>query len=240
MGSEMCIRDRSQVVSLENDLASRPIERLADGIAFDPTIVYTQGMLANAYFFGHPIWAHKYLQRKSKDPFWKKRWQHVTPSLDNKIVVDIGCGPGNVYADMGGKPKIIIGVDISWDGLKIAKQVGYTPLLADAHNLPLKSQSADIVTVNATLHHCDDMAAVLKEAARLVKPRGWLITDLDPQCSAWNFKGLGLWIHQIRRSFPLHRLGELSLYRSATEINMRLATETHNATPGDGLSLIHI
>lgn len=226
----------SQVAALDDALVYRPIEHLADGIAFDPNICYTQGMLANAYFFGHPIWGPNYLKRKSKDPFWKERWQHVIPSLDNKIVVDIGCGPGNVYADMGGSPQMVIGVDISQNALKIAQQVGYTPLLADAHNLPLKSHIADIVTLNATLHHCDDMAAVLKEAARLVKPGGWLVTDLDPQCFCWNFKGLGLWVHQFRRKFPLHRLRELSWYRSATEISMRLETEIHNKAPGDGIS----
>ena len=73
---------------------------------------------------------------------------------------------------MGGDPTMIIGVDISWNALKIAQQADYTPLLADAQNLLLKSHTADIVTLNATLHHCDDMTAVLQEAARLVKPGG--------------------------------------------------------------------
>ncbi len=27
--------------------------------------------------------------------------------------VDIGCGPGNLYATLGGSPKLLIGVDIS-------------------------------------------------------------------------------------------------------------------------------
>jgi ubiquinone/menaquinone biosynthesis C-methylase UbiE len=40
-------------------------------------------------------------------------------------------------------------------------------VLADAAHTPFRSQVADIVVINASLHHCDDMGAVLREA------RGW-------------------------------------------------------------------
>ncbi|MEM9484826.1 MAG: class I SAM-dependent methyltransferase [Cyanobacteria bacterium P01_F01_bin.116] len=192
-------------------------------------------MLANAYFFGHPIWAKNGFQREVDDQFWKSRWQKVIPSWDNKIVVDIGCGFGHVLAKMGGKPALIIGVDISLEALKHAKTIGYVPLLADAQTLPLKSHFADIVTLNATLHHCDDMVSVLSEAARLVKPKGLLVTDLDPQKTAWDFKGLGDVVNRARRYFPTHWPPRFSHYRSLTEINMRLATELHNTKPGDGV-----
>ncbi|MGD1952570.1 MAG: class I SAM-dependent methyltransferase [Leptolyngbyaceae cyanobacterium] len=102
--------------------------------------------------------------------------------------------------------------------------------------MPLKSSFADIVTLNATLHHCDDVASTLKEAARLVKPGGLLITDLDPQKTAWDFKGLGLLINRTRHRFPMYWLMRFTRYRSRTEINMRLATELHNDKPGDGLT----
>ncbi|NET49340.1 MAG: class I SAM-dependent methyltransferase [Merismopedia sp. SIO2A8] len=223
------------IVSLEKYLTCNTIT-YSDCVAITPDILYSQGMLANAYFFGHPKWAIKDFRRETHNPFWRRRWQAVIPSWDDKVVVDIGCGPGHVYATLGGHPRIMIGVDISLNALKMAAQIGYTPLLANAEDLPLKSRFADIVTLDATLHHCDDMVAVLKEAARLVKPGGLLVTDLDPQCSAWNFKGLGLCVNKARRRFPLYWLMRFDRYRSRPEIEMRLATETHNAKPGDGVT----
>lgn len=222
--------------SLKEYCLSDKIQYSANKLAVATNLIYTQGMLANAYFFGHPIWAKKDFQREAHNQFWKSRWQNVISSWDNKVVVDIGCGFGHVLATMGGSPELIIGVDISLEALKNAQKLGYTPLLADAQNLPLKSSFADIVTLNATLHHCDNITRTLSEAARLVKPGGLLITDLDPQKTAWELKGLGFLLNQIRRRFPMYWLMRFSRYRSRTEINMRLATELHNTNPGDGLT----
>ncbi|MGB3615657.1 MAG: class I SAM-dependent methyltransferase [Elainellaceae cyanobacterium] len=200
-----------------------------------PSLIYSQGMLANAYFFGHPLWAAKYLRQESNNPFWTSRWREVIPCWDDKVVVDIGCGPGNVYATLGGQPALMIGVDISLDALKMAQHIGYTPLLADAQKLPLKSGFADIVMLNGTIHHCDDMAVVLSEAARLVKPGGLLVTDLDPQVSARNYQGLGLWFDHARRH-PIRELMRPSQRRSDFEVKTRVATEIHNFCPGDGIT----
>ncbi|NJM46909.1 MAG: class I SAM-dependent methyltransferase [Alkalinema sp. RU_4_3] len=82
-----------------------------------------------------------------------------------------------------------------------------TPSTCTPRNIPLRSNIADIVIANATLHHCDDMQQALSEAARLVKPGGLLITDLDPQIIAWQLKGLGHLLHQTKYThlFPLYR-----------------------------------
>lgn len=76
---------------------------------------------------------------------------------------------------------------------------GYIPLLADAHAIPLRSEIADVVALNATVHHCDDMRAVLAESARLVKPGGVIVIDHDPQQSAWDYRGLGKLLWEIRK-----------------------------------------
>ncbi len=221
---------------LEDYLSCGPVEYSVDGVAVAPNLLYTQSMLANAYFFGHPVWAENYFQTRISDKFWESRWKQVIPCWDNQIIVDIGCGSGNIYAVMGGTPALVIGVDVSPGALRMAKQVGYTPLLANAQDLPLISGFADVVTANATLHHCDDMVTVLQEAARIVKPGGLIITDFDPQSPAWDFKGLGLWANRVRRHLPLHRIGSLSVDRSATEISLRRETEIHNSKPGDGIT----
>lgn len=162
---------------------------------FSPT------MEANSYFFGHPVWGKEYFETSHRHDKFRDRWQAATGRWDNKVVVDIGCGPGNLYATIGGLPKALIGVDISPGALKMAEQVGYTPLFADAQQLPLADSCADLVVANATIHHCDDMAKVLAEAARLVKPGVLLVTDKDAQSTALNLKGLGLFLREIRFFF---------------------------------------
>ncbi|MGP1372620.1 MAG: class I SAM-dependent methyltransferase [Almyronema sp.] len=193
----------------------------------------TPELEANRYFFNTPAWAKNYFEACHRSESFKARWLAATGSWDHKIVVDIGCGPGNLYATIGGHPQILIGVDVAPASLKMAQALGYTPLLADAHDLPLKSEFADIVALNATLHHCKEMAQVLREAARLVRPGGLLIVDHDPQQNAWNYKGLGMVFYRLRHLIYRYCLPSLDM--PSQERTYALATEIHHH-PGDGVT----
>jgi ubiquinone/menaquinone biosynthesis C-methylase UbiE len=195
---------------------------------------FSSSMAANSYFFGHPIWGKEYFETSHRHDKFRDRWQAATGSWDNKVVVDIGCGPGNLYATIGGSPKVLVGVDISPGALKMAKKCGYIPLLADAQNLPLADGCADLVVANATIHHCDDMSKTLAEAARIVKPGGLLVTDKDAQSTALNLSGLGLLLRDIR--FFFYRITKSKYYLSPEYRIARQATETHNQKPGDGIT----
>ena len=208
------------------------IEKI-DGIVTARISNWTPGLRANEYYFSHPKWVHNWFTQVHRYPEFVDRWRTATGSWDGKIVVDIGCGPGNVYASVGGSPALIIGVDVARGSLSMAEKVGYVPLLADVQNLPLISGFADIVTACATIHHCDDMARVLSEAARLVRPGGILVTDHDPQLSAHDFKwpGLHLWNARI----PIYRLMKRGGHSPEDdEQKWALATEIHHY-PGDGV-----
>jgi SAM-dependent methyltransferase len=194
-------------------------------------------MLANASFFSDPEFGARYFRLENNSRAFAKRWQAAIGNWDDKVVVDIGCGLGNLYAAVGGSPRMLVGIDISGGALAHAMQIGYTPLLADAHNLPLIDGFADVVTLNAVLHHCDDMAKVLAQAARLVRPGGVLITDEDPLCRTATYRGVALLILESRRRFPMYWLpGRASVYKSPRERAWRLATEVHNSKPGDGVT----
>ncbi|MBK1440219.1 class I SAM-dependent methyltransferase [Parapedobacter sp. ISTM3] len=188
---------------------------------------------ANEYYFNHPEWAEEYLTYCHRSDAFKSRWREATGSWTNKVVIDVGCGPGNINATLQEKPKILIGVDVASGSLDLARNLGYTTVLADANNLPFKSAVADIVVLNATLHHCENMDAVLKEAARLVKPGGLLVTDHDPQRSAWNYKGAAkvLWLTRL----VYYRLIGHSFHKSSEQQKWALACETHHK-PGHGVT----
>ena len=191
-------------------------------------------LVANACYFGHPVWAAEYFKTCHRDQNFIDRWQAATGTWQDKVVVDVGCGPGNVFASLGGSPRLLIGVDISLGALKMAATIGYYPLLADAQDLPLCSEIADIVVVNATIHHCDDMEAVLKESARLVKPGGILVCDHDLQKTAWDFKGVASFLWKTR--LPIYRFIKRGGHATKPEQQCALATEAHHV-PGDGLSI---
>lgn len=115
----------------------------------------------------------------------------------------------------------------------MARSVGYTPIVGDAQELPFVSNFADLVVLNAALHHCDDMERVLKEAARIVRPGGLLVTDHDPQFSAWNFRGVAKWLWNFRLTTYLWL--KKGFHRSTEEQSLVLQSEIHHE-PGDGVT----
>lgn len=193
----------------------------------------SEAIKANAYYFNNPEWAEEYLTYCHRSETFRSRWTAAMGDWTDKIVVDLGCGPGNIYATLKGKPRLLIGVDVAPKSLELAAELGYTALLADATNLPFVSGFADIVTLNAALHHCEDMDAVLKEAARLVKPGGILITDHDPQKSAWDYKGIAklLWNGRL----ILYKITGHGFHKTNNQQYWGLKCEIHHK-PGHGVS----
>jgi ubiquinone/menaquinone biosynthesis C-methylase UbiE len=147
--------------------------------------------------------------------------------------VDVGCGPGNIFASLQGKPKLLIGIDVAPKSLELAGELGYIPVLADATHLPFVSGFADIVVLNAALHHCEDMAAVLNEAARLVKLGGILVTDHDPQLSAWDYKGLAKALWNARLTY--YKWIRHGFHKTDNQQYWGLACEIHHK-PGHGVT----
>jgi ubiquinone/menaquinone biosynthesis C-methylase UbiE len=215
---------------------SRPIGQSTAGIPVATIGHLTPGMIAHQTYFNHPTWTQTYLDACHRSAQFQSRWQAAIGTWENQIVVDVCCGPGNLGATLRpvlGQPKLLIGIDIALGALQHTPEFGYQPICADAHDLPFVSGFADIVMVNAGLHHCDDMAQVLQEAARLVKPGGQLIIDHDPQTTAWQDSWLAKLIWNTR--LPIHRLMQRGGHTSHTEQYWSVQMELHHR-PGDGVT----
>jgi ArsR family transcriptional regulator len=103
-------------------------------------------------------------------------------------LLDIGTGTGRILEIFGPRVERGIGVDLSHEMLAIARsnleraefrhcQVRQ----GDMYSLALPNASVDAVTIHQVLHFADDPAAVIAEAARVLRSNGRLvIVDFAP------------------------------------------------------------
>ncbi|SJZ64203.1 transcriptional regulator, ArsR family [Consotaella salsifontis] len=103
-------------------------------------------------------------------------------------LLDIGTGTGRMLELMAPLCGRALGVDASREMLAIARakldEAGITNAsvrLADAYRLPVEAESFDLITVHQVLHHLDDPAAAIRQAARALRPGGRLVVvDFAP------------------------------------------------------------
>ena len=111
------------------------------------------------------------------------------PSLEDKKVLDIGCGNGvqSIYLYNNYSPKQVIGVDINSDSISIARDEKKNNNLDkvdfyidNAQKLTnIKDNSIDIVINIESAFHYPDKGSFIKEISRVLKPNGhFLIADI--------------------------------------------------------------
>ena len=124
---------------------------------------------------------------------------HLLRLLDIKKgqkILDLGCGQGffaRAFAALGAK---VTGVDIAAPLISKAKEHsgGIEYLAASADKIPMISAKAmDTVVVVLAIQNMENIAGVLAECARILKPGGQLMFVLNhptfrvPQASAWEW-----------------------------------------------------
>lgn len=124
-----------------------------------------------------------------------------------RLVVDLGCGAGldiSILATYSPSPALVIGLDFTYAMLKKArvsldhdlrKRTGL--VLGDMEQLPFASNTIDLVTANASFNLTLDKHQAFSEAARILRPGGWLVirdlvregdlpSEIQQDPSAWN------------------------------------------------------
>jgi len=112
----------------------------------------------------------------------------LMPSRGASRLLDIGTGTGRMLELFGPRVDYAEGVDKSHDMLAVARanlqQTGLdncTVRQADIYQLPFPAASFDAVIAHQVLHFLDLPARAIAEAARVLKPGGWmLIVDFAP------------------------------------------------------------
>jgi ArsR family transcriptional regulator len=119
-------------------------------------------------------------------------------------LLDIGTGTGRVIEILGPQIGQALGIDQSREMLAIARvnleRAGATNAmvrLGDMYQLPLPDASFDAVVIHQVLHYADRPAAVIAEAARVLRPNGVLVVvDFAPHL-----------LEFLREEHAHHRLG---------------------------------
>lgn len=108
--------------------------------------------------------------------------------LQPTAVLDLGAGTGHSSRELKRRYSAaqVIALDSSLAMLReSARQQRFlrrfAPVWGDAHSLPARSQSFDLVLSNLMLEWCHDPDAVLGEVARVLRPKGlFMFTTLGP------------------------------------------------------------
>lgn len=103
------------------------------------------------------------------------------------MVLDLGCGTGNLARHLATSGYRVLGVDASGAMLDVARRSGHWPTIewvqldGDPFALPCGNRSCDAVVASSVLEYVDDPLAVIGECARALRPGGvMLCTVPDP------------------------------------------------------------
>jgi SAM-dependent methyltransferase len=88
-------------------------------------------------------------------------------------VLDVGCGRGTLLAWLKSEKRKLYGFDISPTAVRIAKRInkGANCFVADARDMPFKSNTFDYTICTEVLEHIEGDEAI-KECYRVLKPNG--------------------------------------------------------------------
>jgi ArsR family transcriptional regulator len=118
-------------------------------------------------------------------------------------VADIGTGTGVLALELAELGLDVIGIDRSeamleaarqkWQALEHGESGSVEFQVADAHDLPLESNSVDAAFAHMVLHSLEEPARAIAEMARIVKPGGRVIlVDFMLHDHVWMKQELGL------------------------------------------------
>jgi len=108
----------------------------------------------------------------------------ISENTNRQLFLDIGCGTGNILKIGNQVFDISIGLDISFEMLRIASKRGLEVCQATAQYLPIRTATIDVISCFSVLHHIYNLDTVFHEFSRVLITNGYLYTDWDPSHKA--------------------------------------------------------
>lgn len=140
-------------------------------------------------------------------------------------VADIGCGEGRFGRMLAKRGAQVIGLDPTRGLIRLASRKGGTPryLLARAENIPIASETIDLVVSYVTLVDIEGYRQAIAEMARVLRPHGrLLVANLNPFVTAhmdgWTKGANGEYLHYPVDDYLTER-GERVSWRGLDIVN---------------------
>ena len=118
---------------------------------------------------------------------WVK--QYLSPYLScDATVLDVGCGPGHLAAQVAQQVSLVVGVDLHAERFPDAQLPSNLILQqGDANNLPFDDNKFDVSYIRFLLEYLPNKQNAVNEIVRVTKPGGIiLLQDLDGQL-VWHY-----------------------------------------------------
>ena len=113
------------------------------------------------------------------------------------IVLEMGCNTGGLSRRIqSDKNCFVYGIDICKSAVELAKQKGIFAQVAEAEKVPFEDDKFDVVVASEIFEHLYDPKVVLKEAVRVLKPKGILVGSVPHSLGENAKKGI--------KSHPYH------------------------------------
>ncbi len=100
------------------------------------------------------------------------------------VYCEIGCGPAIVGLEMAKKGCQVVGIDLSLEGLKLAKSLyakekseGFF-VCGDILKMPFKADSLDLIYGGGVLEHFKDTAGAIRELSRVLRKGGHILATV--------------------------------------------------------------
>lgn len=110
----------------------------------------------------------------------------LAPLRPGARVLEVGCGRGSMGAYFSAQGQEVHLLDVSLDALRLARRhfaghgLSGHPVQGDAFALPYPDRTFDVVVSIGLLEHFDDIAGLLREQARVLRPGGTLLGYVVP------------------------------------------------------------
>ncbi len=166
---------------------------------------------------------------------YKRVLNNADIAIENKSILEIGCGTGGIISSFNGK--INVGIDLERKRLLKGRMLSRNPktmfIYADGEMLPFESETFDIVLLLDVIEHVKNPEYIISECSRLLRKGGILCVNFPPYYSAFGGHLILPYLHYLPRGLSYFILKRLLLIIGNEEnqllINYPLKVKQHES-----------